>query len=147
MIAVAAQLEDYSEAIDTIAKVIWGEARGVNSKAEQAGVAWCILNRADCRETQEPSDVIAVATARYQFAYSRSAPVTEELRELAQDVVIRWLLEKQGVSDVGRVLPKEYIYFAGRNGHNWFRDKYRGGKYWGWGLPDPYVDEIVHERN
>ena len=35
------------ETVTMCAKVVWAEARGVQSKAEQAAVIWCILNRYD----------------------------------------------------------------------------------------------------
>lgn len=33
------------ETVTMCAKVVWAEARGIQSKAEQAAVIWCILNR------------------------------------------------------------------------------------------------------
>jgi hypothetical protein len=64
--------------------------------------------------------------------------VDEECFCIAQDVMIRWLLEKRGITEVGRVLPSDYLYFAGRGGRNWFRKTYRSDDYWDWSLPDPY---------
>lgn len=125
--------------IDMLARLIYAEARGVDSTMEQAAVVWCVLNRVD---SGHRGDTIAeVVTAHGQFAYSRKTPVKDELRELAMDVVVRWMREKQGLEDVGRVLPSEYVYFAGHGGHNWFRDAYCGGEYWDWSLPDPYAEE------
>jgi|AGTN01.1.fsa_nt_gi hypothetical protein len=138
--AVMEQLERYEADVDMLAKLIWAEARGINSKAEQAAVIWCALNRVDAGFAD--STISSVVRARSQFAYSSGSPIKKELRSLAQDVVIRWLLEKRGIGEVGRVLPSDYLYFAGHDGHNWFRKSYRGGKYWDWSLPDPYVDQI-----
>lgn len=132
---VLAELQLYESEIDMLAKLVYAEARGVGSKMEKAAVIWCVLNRVD----EGRGTISEVVTAPSQFAYSRRLPVKDDLRELARDVLIRWLLEKRGVDDVGRVLPAEYTYFAGRGGHNWFRIKYKGnGEYWDWTLPDPY---------
>jgi len=133
-IAVANQITAYETEIDMLAQLVYSEARGVKSQTEQAAVIWCVLNRAEAKTITE------VITAKHQFAYRRNLPIKEEYRELAKDVMIRYLLEQRGVSEVGRVLPKEYIYFAGRGGRNWFRCEYRGGNYWNWALESPYED-------
>ena len=136
--AVMEQLTEYEEDLDVLARLVYAEARGIQSKAEQAGVIWCALNRVD---TGYWGDTISdVVRARSQFAYSSSTPVNEGFRDLAQDIVVRWLLEKRGITDVGRVLPTDYLYFAGRDGHNWFRKTYRSDEYWDWSLPDPYEE-------
>ncbi len=131
------QLKEYDDELDMLAKLVYAEARGIRSKAEQAAVIWCVLNRVDAGFSK--GTISSVVRARSQFAYSSRKPVKKGLRNLARDVVIRWLLEKQGVEDVGRVLPKDYLFFAGRGGHNWFRKRYRSSKYWDWSLPDPYT--------
>jgi hypothetical protein len=131
------QLKEYDDELDMLAKLVWAEARGINSKAEQAAVIWCVLNRVDAGFSK--GTISSVVRAHSQFAYSSGAPVKEGLRDLARDVVIRWLLEKRGIVDVGRVLPCNYLYFAGHDGHNWFRKSYHSRKYWDWSLPDPYA--------
>ena len=135
---VAEQINEYDEELDMLAKLVYREARGVKSKMEQAAVIWCVLNRVDSGRYDSISDA---TTARSQFAWNPRTPINEDLRELAQDVVTRWLLEQCGVSDVGRVLPKEYLFFAGRNGRNRFRIGYRTRGYWDWSLPNPYGAE------
>lgn len=121
--------------ITIIAKILYNECRGVPSRTEQACVAWVILNRFDAGYG---SSIEAVATAPNQFAYSSSTPVTTELRSLAEDVLTRWNNEKNGMTDVGRVLPPNYLYFNGSGGHNHFRTTYTGGTYWDYSLPSPY---------
>lgn len=128
--------EDIRTDAEIIAKVLYEECRGVESKTEQAAVAWCILNRVDSQKF--PDTVEKVAKQSHQFAWNPSAPVTEELLNLAEDVLLRWQLEKVGMGDVGRILPQDYLYFAGRGGHNHFRNAYRGGEYWDWTLESPY---------
>lgn len=120
------------------AKLVWGEARGVKSKAEKAAVIWCVLNRLDAGYA---STIEKVITARGQFTgYRKSNPVTDELYELAKDVLTRYYLEKEGVRNAGRTLPSDYLWFTGHKGRNRFRNKYRSTNYWDWSLPDPYTE-------
>lgn len=73
------------------------------------------------------------------FAYIEDTPVTDELHDLAADVLARWNAEKNGESDVGRVLPTEYIYFSGDGKHNYFRNAYKENyDIWDYSLPSPY---------
>ncbi len=124
------------EDINALARTMWGEARGISSKAEKAAVAWCILNRVDAGYGKT---ILAVVSAPGQFyGYSSSYPLDDELVELAKDVLTRWYREKDGETDVGRTLPSDYYYFSGRNGHNWFRKEYKSTTYWDWSLPNPY---------
>lgn len=121
------------------AKLVWGEARGVKSKAEQAAVIWCALNRVDADGYACGRDLRYVVTFPNQFTgYRAKNPVTRELYELAVDVLARWQLEKVCDMDVGRVLPMEYQWFVGYGGRNHFRDAYRGGSRWDWSLEGLY---------
>lgn len=126
-----------------LAKTYWGEARGVRSnglvsgKCQIAAVGWCILNRYDAGYEDSIFEVI---TAKDQFhGYSKSHPVDDELLELAYDVLDRWNAEKHGGTDVGRVLPAEYLWFSGDGQYNHFRDSWRGGNEWDWSMADPYA--------
>lgn len=124
------------EDVEMAAKLVWGEARGIKSDAEKAAVIWCVINRVNAGY----GDFQSVITAPYQFTgYRRSNPVTDELYSLSLDVLQRWEMEKRGFEDVGRTLPENYLFFNGSGGRNWFRPTYRGGPYWDWSLPDPYV--------
>ena len=118
-----------------LAKVLYAECGGLKSKTEQACVAWVVCNRADydnCSITQS-------AMKKGQFAYNANTPVTDELYDLAIDVLDRWSREKNGETDVGRVLPKEYGFFNGDGVRNYFRDKYDGDyNIWDYSLPSPY---------
>jgi len=122
--------DTYSERdVELIAKTVWREARGIPSMAEKAAVAWCILNRVD--DDRWGDSVAEVVTAPHQFAYDAGAPVTDDLLWLAEDVLERWKREKEGETDVGRVLPSEYVFFDGDGSHNHFRRKYEHtGEYW-----------------
>lgn len=131
------QLQEYQIEIQMLAKVVYREARGMKSDAHKAGVIWCVLNRVD-NETFDNS-ISKVITAKHQFAWVPKTPVKKEFSELAKDVIARWLLEKEGYTDVGRVLPNDYLFFAGRNGLNYFRKEYRSKTYWDWSLKSPYT--------
>lgn len=144
----------YTEAdVDMLARLIYTEARGVKSKTEQAAVVWVVLNRLD-NPNRLQKTIAEVVCAPYQFDYRPWAPVTDEFKALAADVLERWQAEKRATAgspaspggasrsaeDVGRVLPPEYQYFEGRGGRNWFSEEWKSGEFWGWGLDSPYED-------
>ena len=123
------------------AKVLYNECRGIPSKVEKACVVWTILNRVDSTgyDFRNTNTISSVILAPYQFAYSAGTPVTQELYDLAYDVLTRWNLEKNGYTDVGRVLPSNYLYYGGNGVHNFFRTTYQvTGNYWNYSLPSPY---------
>ena len=125
------------ESVEALAKTLWGECRGVKYKSHQAAVAWCVLNRLDTGRWGDT--VLEVVSAPSQFSgYNDSFPVTDELVALAEDVLIRWHAEKEGEQNVGRVLPKSYIFFVGDGKLNYFTDKWKSKDYWDWSLPNPY---------
>ena len=118
-----------------IAKVMYRECGGIQSDTEKACIAWVILNRVDAGY----SDSIAeVATAPMQFNYSANTPVSENLLSLSYDVLSRWDSEKKGETDVGRVLPSDYLWYNGDGAHNHFRNAYNGGNTWDYSLISPY---------
>ena len=121
---------------EILAKLVWGEARGC-STTEQAAVVWCVLNRVDDGQ----GDIAEVATAPCQFyGYDPGNPVDAEILALVQDVLIRWSMEHSCVGSVGRVLPKEYLYFTGDGAHNYFTTGWQGGQTWDWSLASPYEE-------
>lgn len=126
---------------EIIAQILYHEC-GALPKLEQSAVVWCILNRVDSALPYFPDSIEEVCKQKigktYMFAYRDDAPVEKELYELAVDVLTRWEREKSGEADVGRTLPKEYLYFWGDGRHNHFRVEYQGKQYWDWSLPDPY---------
>ena len=133
------QLAELQDEAVMLAKLIYKEARGINSTAHKAAVVWCVLNRFDTGEYGE--SIKAVITSKHQFAWDPNTKVEDELLELSNDVLIRWLLEKEGFSNVGRVLPNDYLFFAGRNGLNYFRKNYHSKEYWDWSLQSPYEND------
>lgn len=121
--------------IELIGRTIWGEAGGVQSKAERAAVAWCILNRVDARG----QSIEEVVTAYKQFhGYRPTGDCPQEHLELAADVLVRWYAEKCGAVNVGRTLPADYLYFVGDGKRNHFSVEYEGTDYWDWSLLNPY---------
>jgi hypothetical protein len=123
-----------NDAVD-IAKVLYRECRGVPSVTEQACVAWTILNRVD----NNNASIHDVVSSPHQFAFSENTPVDETLLNLAYDVLERWNSEKNGETNVGRVLPESYLWFEGHSGHNYFRNRYDGDfTVWSYSLESPY---------
>lgn len=123
--------------VEYIAKTMYGEALIVKSDTRRAAVAWCILNRVDAKGY--PNTIEGVVAAPYQFSgYDPDHPVIEELRDLAVDVLQRWNAEKNGETEVGRVLPEGYCFFVGDGFENYFTDEWKGTDYWDWSLPSPY---------
>lgn len=131
------QAERDRETVEAIAKTVWGEARGC-SKTEQAAVVWCILNRVD--SPLFPNDPLMVVQQSGQFrGYSPNYPVEQEIVNLVEDVMSRWEFEKTAAGSVGRVLPQDYLFFAGDLQHNYFRQTVsKTGNTWDWSLESPY---------
>lgn len=123
--------------IELIARTIWGEAEIVKSRAEQAAVAWCVLNRVDYYGEAIESIILAPD----QFAPTLTGDVPDYFVELAADVVHRWEREHAGFEDVGRTLPADYRFFVGDGWRNHFSIVWRSGVYWDWSLPDPYTTD------
>lgn len=124
-----------------LAKLTWGEARGVpdlkidgqviSTRTQQAAVMWTVLNRFD---EGYADSIIGVITAKGQFhGYSGEYPVEEELLELAYDVLDRWNAERHGET-VARELPSGYLWFHGDGTRNHFRDAYKNGNKWDWSV-------------
>lgn len=133
-------MDVWAEAAACIAKTVYGEAM-VCGTTERAAVVWCILNRADDAQDTTPEGVIRVVTKPHQFhGYTEGNPLLPELEELALDVIGRWLDEKDGKAEVGRVLPREYLFFSGDGKRNHFRTEWRGGRTWDWSLKSPYEE-------
>ena len=126
------------EDVKLVASVIYGEARGIKSEMERAAVAWCVLNRVDAWG----QSIKTVISTPCQFCDVIGSGMGFELAEiLAEDVLKRWVNEKNGMEDVGRVLPKEYLYFYGpyNSLSDHFRKSYGAKETWNWELPNPYA--------
>lgn len=105
---------------ETIAKAVWGEARGC-SRDEQKLVVWCICNRADVYDMA----LYDVVTAKNQFTgYSRKHPVDEDILEVVYEVLEDWERGERALVLEPYAKDSMYLYFNGRDGHNWFRYEY-----------------------
>lgn len=125
--------------VELIAKTVYGEALVTQSDTEMAAVVWCILNRVDADDYGCGHSIEYVVTFNRQFhGYNEDNPVTPHIKELVIDVLDRWMKEKDGQENVGRVLPKEYRYFEGDGLHNHYATEYGGTDYWDWSLESPY---------
>lgn len=137
-----------------LAQMCYGESKNVkdlvtangivSNKAQNAACMWTILNRYDedpfIYYARENSIAGVVAAPTQYHGYSPKNPVDEELLELAYDVLDRWNREKHGETDVGRVLPADYKWFHGADGHNHFRNSFKlVNGYWDWSLTDVYA--------
>lgn len=102
-----------------LAQMAWGEARGCGREG-QAKTMWCVLNRCD----KWGGTPLQQCSASGQFyGYSALNPVTDELYELAVDVLTRWDMEKAGQA-VDRELGAGYLWFTGDGIENFFRENY-----------------------
>lgn len=129
--------EACSAEAEMLARLVWGEARGVKSETEQAAVIWCVLNRVDSDEF--PNSIREVVLQPNQFVgYSEEYPLEDKFLKLAEDVIVRWISEVETGDNTGRVLPAEYLYFSGDGKNNHFRTELTGGDCWDWSLPSPY---------
>ncbi len=107
--------------VTALAQMLYGEARGC-SVDNQRKCVWCVLNRVD--DARFPDTIIDVVSQSGQFyGYSPYFPVLDELTAVAEDVLTRWSMEKQG-ADVARELPDTYCWFTGDGETNHFRGEY-----------------------
>ena len=132
------KLLDFEEEIKMLAQVVYNEARGIKGMHHKAGPIWCILNRVNHEDFDDNiSDVITYPGA---FAWNSNTRIEEQFVELAKDVLTRWLLEQEGYTEVGRVLPSDYLYFHGADGVNKYKKTNNSKIYWDWLLESPYTD-------
>ena len=104
-----------------VAKMLWGEARGC-TRDNQIKRAWVVCNRVD--DARFPNSIQGALEQPQQFhGYDPAYPVTDELYNVAFDVLTRWSYEKQGIP-VRRELPNTYLWFAGNGVENIFREVY-----------------------
>ena len=104
-----------------VAKMLWGEARGC-TRDNQIKCAWVVCNRVD--DERFPDTIQGVLEQPLQFhGYDPSYPVTDELYNIAFDVLTRWSYEKQGIP-VRRELPNTYLWFTGDGVQNHFREEW-----------------------
>ena len=107
--------------VAAVAKMLWGEARGC-TRDTQIKCAWIVCNRVD--DDRFPDTIQGVLEQPNQFpGYDPTYPVTDELYNVAFDVLTRWSYEKQGIP-VRRELPSSFLWFTGNGQENIFREAY-----------------------
>lgn len=126
---------------ERIAKMLYGEDRR-NPTYMRAAVVWCVYNRMDASNRPISEDIVHDIF----HGYRDGNPVEPWAVSIVRDVTIRYVLEKNGFKNVGRVLPKEYMWFEELEGEtvNTFKTTIRISdpecKRWDWSLPSPYAD-------
>ena len=107
--------------VAAMAKMLWGEARGC-TRENQIKCAWVVVNRVD--DERFPDTIQGVLEQPSQFhGYDPTYPVTDDLYNVAFDVLTRWSYEKQGIP-VRRELPSSFLWFTGNGRENIFREVY-----------------------
>lgn len=106
-----------------LAKMVWGEARGVELKVEQEAVIWCVFNRID--DPRFPDTIAEVCTHSQFHGYDPDNPVEPEFYDMALRVWNEWNRLHLGDPTAVRTLPVEYVYFHGDGERNWFRTEYK----------------------
>ena len=135
----AQQYEPDAAEVEALARMLYGEARGIASDMEKAACVWCVLNRVD--DPRFPDTVLEVLEAPYQFSgYKADYPVIPEFAEIAADVLTRYQAERDGDTGAGRVLPAEYVFFTGDGKNNHFTAEWKNGIAYQWTLTNPYED-------
>jgi len=126
------------EDIEYAAKTICGEAPGC-TKIQKAAVVWVIINRIESEWF--PNTVKEVVTQPKQFqGYREFNDPSDEDREIAEDVLTRWL---NGWS--GRIIPSEYLFFHSGKGENIFTTEHLKGIVWDFSFPNIYAED--HDGN
>ena len=137
-----------------LALAIQGEAALARTTAEQAAIAWVILNQVDDRKTcwmvtsiEYALDVWTTNVQGYTYLKNRGVTPDEEYVALAIDVLARYAMERAGWEWVGRVIPANYLSWFGDGCRiNYFSPDHKGSlavakaTAWDWSLPDPYND-------
>ncbi len=132
-----APYDDYYKVLKALSQMALGEAGGCKP-TEIAATVWCVLNRYDAGYS---NSIFTIISAPNQYhGYSPNKGLRKDVYTICEDVLARWIAEKEGNTNVGRVLPLGYNWFFGDGKHNHFRNKYKTSVRWDWSLPTPYDD-------
>ena len=109
-----------------LARMIYSYAHGESSMTRQAAMGWAFLNYAG-------SSSLASKTGAFSD-YNANSPTVDDLGRdlqlLARDILFRYQAERSGITEVGRVLPKEYTWiWVEGNGTVYFRTSQYGANY------------------
>ena len=102
---------DEDSDIQEVAGIIEAEAGGMSDFKELVAVGLSIYNRYD--SAKYPNDIGGIIYAKYQFANPKK--YTSRSLEAAKVAYTLW---SDGRSE--ELLPKQYLYFFGWKGHNWY---------------------------
>lgn len=122
-----------------LAKMLFGEDRA-NPTYMRAAVIWCVYNRMDAGH----ESISSIVNHEIFPGYFPSNPVEQWAIDIVRDVTIRYVLEQNGFTDVGRVLPKEYLWYEQLEGYGYHTFKTTlsindpACVRWDWSLPSPY---------
>lgn len=114
-----------------LAKLMYGECRGISDNNMKAAVCWVALNRLDHSGYGNTLEDVVIRSGHFS-GYKESNPVWDNLYELAKDVMYNYYWEKAGWQGSWRVIPEDYLWFHGNGEINIFRNAYRGGQVWDW---------------
>lgn len=128
----------YGESIGVPTLYTW-DGKVISKEGQNAACIWAVLNRWN---PDRYSSIYEIITRPYQYhGWKSSNPVDPYWLELVYDVLDRWNREMHGETDVGRMLPADYIYWHGDGTYNYFRNWYNNGYgYWDWSYGDVYTD-------
>lgn len=122
-----------------MAKMLWGEDRA-NPTYMRAAVIWCLFNRMEANKDSIDANINEIIFPGYRDTNL----VMDWAVNLVRDVTIRYVLELNGFTDVGRVLPREFLYYEQLPEHeeHTFKTTIRLMDpkciVWDWSLPSPY---------
>jgi hypothetical protein len=105
-----------------MAKTVYGEARGC-SPEEQALVVWCVLQRVDDGGFGESIKEVITAPGQFQ-GYDADNLMWEDIYNLCAEEMTKWAQGEEPPTHEAYAPETPYLYFNGKNGHNWFRRFY-----------------------
>ena len=122
--AIEENIRTYTETdIEILAKMAWGEARGLSDE-EIALTVWTVLQRVD--NPRWPDSIAAVVRQPNQFiGYRSNHPVDENIRTIVEEALVAWVDDELAPVLYPFAKTRPYYFFSGRNGHNWFCEHYR----------------------
>ena len=112
--------KDWEGHAEILAQLIHRYAGNYTDKNIQSAVAWTILNSFDSWAGQKSFEDV-VKDFGYDKKESTKDASGNDLMPIARDVLVRWLAEKTGYADVGRIIPSSYTYLYTENNHCHFR--------------------------
>jgi hypothetical protein len=121
---------------EELARMLYGEDRcddwSVEGVMRKAAVVQVALNRLDAWGEELFGIDDAIVRQSQFHGYDRGNPVKSWAMDIVQRVCDGWEAEQRGEENLWRVLPADYLYFAGNCGVNRFRMRYEpdAGEYW-----------------